>query len=62
MSNSSRLGLKDTGYSQFGKDTFCYLTFKDGTEIVIKTRLEHVDTPISIDISYPDGNKETVKW
>jgi hypothetical protein len=62
MDNSSQLRLKDTGYAQFGKDTSYYLTFEDGTEIVIKTRLEHVDTPMSIDISYPDGNKETVNW
>jgi hypothetical protein len=62
MGNNSRAGLKYTGYSQFGKDTSYYLIFEDGTEIVIKTRLERVDTPISIDISYPDGNKETVNW
>jgi len=55
--------LECIGDSRFGRDRIVWIELRDGITVSFEARLEHMSTPVFVEVKYPDGitGKITIK-
>ena len=51
--------MKVIGEGCIGRLKDITVKLRDGTEVTVHVRAEHMDTPIKVEVRYPDGSKES---